>query len=141
MRSILGLAASGLAAIAAVVATASDPFIVNFFIGLAFGGAVEAATAFQPFAGWRRYLARGLALLWLLAAVWIGVLLVMVNTVWQASGPDPGPAVFILGLPATLYHLLGLYGGVALVMASAFGPDRWFARTGLAKSTTATQPT
>lgn len=129
MRIALGLAASGLAAIAAVVATASDPFIVNFFIALAFGGAVEAAAAYPPFEGWRRYLARGLALGWLIAAVWIGVLLVMVTTACGCSGPEPGPPVFILGVPAAAYHLTGLYGGLVLVLASAFGPDRWVARS------------
>lgn len=139
MRSVLGLAASGLAALAAVVATASDPFIVNFFIALAFGGAVEAAAVYPPFEGWRRYLARGLALGWLIAALWIAVLLVMFQ---ESVGPDRGPAVLILGVPASVYHVVGLYGGLALVLASAFGPDRWFSRLQPAESSAASgQPT
>jgi hypothetical protein len=129
MRSALGLAASALAAIAAAVATASDPYIVNFFIGLAFGGAVEAAAAYPPFEGWRRNLARGLALLWLVAGFWIGVLLLMYTAACGCSYPEPEPTVLIVGVPATVYHLIGLYGGLALILASAFGPDRWFSRS------------
>ena len=56
MRSVLGIAASGLAGLAAVVATAADPFIVPFFIGLTFLGGLEASAAYPPFAGWRRLL-------------------------------------------------------------------------------------
>ncbi|MEX0710656.1 MAG: hypothetical protein WD116_05565 [Chloroflexota bacterium] len=125
MRSMLGLGASALAALAAVVAAASDPYIVTFFIGLTFVGAVEAAAARPPFKGWRRFVARGAALFWLLAAFWVGVLLLMYTAACACSSPEPGPTVLILGVPATVYHLIGLYGGVALVMASAFGPDRW----------------
>jgi hypothetical protein len=128
VRSVLGLAASALAAIAAVVATASDQYIVNFFIALAFGGVVEAAVAYPPFEGWRRYVARGLALLWLVAAFWIGVLLVMYSAACGCSNPEPEPSVLIVGVPATVYHLVGLYGGLALILASAFGPDRWVLR-------------
>ena len=129
MRSALGLTASALAGMAAVVANMDQDYdIVPFFIGLTFLGGVEAWAAHPPFVGWRRSVAGGAALLWALAASWVGVLLIMSVTVWQASGPPPGPVATYLGLPATVYHLLGLYGGVALVLASAFGPERWFDR-------------
>lgn len=49
----------------------------------------------------------------------------MYNTVWQATGPPPGAEATYLGLTATVYHLLGLYGGVLLALAAAFAPDRW----------------
>lgn len=126
MRSVLGMAATALAAVAGLVASDSNRTVVPFFIGLMFLGALEAATVYPPFAGWRRSLARGAALLWLIAAVWVGVLLLMSVTVWHASGPPPVPDPIYLGLPAGLYQYLGLYAGVVLVIASAFGPDRWF---------------
>jgi len=130
MRSTLALAASALAGLAAVIASVDgDADIVPFFVGLTFVGGLEAWAAHPPFVGTRRMLARGVALLWLLAAIWIGVLLLMYITVWQASSSPPrGPEATYLGLTATVYHLLGVYGGVLLALVSAFGPDRWFAR-------------
>jgi len=130
MRSILALSASALAALAAIMASLDfDADIVPFFVGVTFLGGVQAWAANAPFAGRRRTLARGIALLWLVAAFWIGVLLVMYQTACGCSGPPPSPTVYYLGLPATAYHLLGLYGGLALALTSAFGPDRWFERT------------
>jgi hypothetical protein len=127
MRSTLGVAASALAGLAASVAATADPTIVPFFIGLAVLGGVEAAVAYPPFRGGRRLVARGAALLWLVAAAWVGVLLLM-YTVWEHVGPPPTPEPTFMGLPATVYHVIGLYGGVVLVLASAFGPGRWFER-------------
>lgn len=127
MRSTLGLAASALAGLAASVAATADPTIVPFFIGLAILGGADAAAAYPPFKGQRRLVARGAALLWLIAAVWVGVLLLMENTVWEHVGPPPTPELTFMGLPATVYHVIGLYGGLMLVLTSAFGPDRWFA--------------
>ena len=59
-------------------------------------------------------------------AAWIAVLLVM----YQAMGsrPPPLPEDTYLGLTATIYHLIGVYGGALLVLASAFGPGAWFGR-------------
>jgi hypothetical protein len=128
MRSVLGVAALALAVLAAFVAANADRTIVPFFIGLAFLGGVEAAAIYTPFERQRRAVARGAALLWLVAAVWVGVLLIMYNTVWEHVGPPPTPELTFLALPATVYHVIGLYGGVALVLASAFGPGRWFER-------------
>ena len=127
-RRTLGLSASALAGLAAVVASEADPSIVPFFIGLVVIGGLEASMAQSPYIGARRRVARGLALLWLGAASWIGLLLVMENTVWQASAPTAGSAAAYLGVPATAYHLLGLFGGLLLILASALGPDRWFDR-------------
>jgi len=124
MRSILALAASALAGLAAIIASL-DGGIVPFFVGLTFFGGLQAWAAHPPFAGLRRNLARSIALLWLVAAVWIGVLLVMYQMACACSGPPPPPTVYYLGLPGTAYHLMGLYGGVVLALISAFGPDRW----------------
>lgn len=129
MRSILGLTASALAGLAAIIASLDlDADIVPFFVGLTFFAGVEAWAAHSPFTGQRRTLARGIALLWLVAAFWIGVLLVMYQAVCGCSYPTPSPTVYYVGLPGTVYHLLGLYGGLILILASAFGRDRWFER-------------
>ncbi len=126
MRSLIALGASALAGLAAVVASVDgDADIVPFFVGLTFLGGVEAWAVHPPFIGLRRWVARVVALLWFAAAAWIGVLLVMYVTVWQASGPSPGPEAAYLGLTATAYHLLGLYGGLVLAVAAAFAPRRW----------------
>ncbi len=131
MRSLLALAGSALAGLAAVIASLDgDADIVPFFIGLTFLGGATAWATHPPFEGSRRRIAKGAALLWLTAAVWVAVLLLMSVTVMTASSPPPRPEDTYLGLTATVYHVLGLYGGVALVLASAFAPDSWFDRRG-----------
>lgn len=99
--------------------------IVPFFIGLTFLGGVEAWAAHPPFAGRRRWLARGVAVLWLLAAVMVGVGLVM-YVAFEVVEVEAGPEATYLGLTATVYQLIGLYGGLALVLVSALDPGRWF---------------
>ena len=129
MRSVLGLAASALAGLAAVIASLDgDGDIVPFFVGLTFAGGVAAWGAQPPFEGPRARVAKGVALVWLVAAIWVGVLLVMYVTVWQAStsGPSPVPDQTYLGIPATVYHLVGLFGGAVLVLVLAFGRSGWF---------------
>ena len=69
----------------------------------------------------RRRLAQGVALSWLLAAVWTAALLLAFG---QALGPPPQPEASYLGATATVYHVIGLFGGAALVLISAFGPTR-----------------
>lgn len=125
MRSVLGLAASALAGIAAIVASQDgDSDIVPFFVGLTFVAGVEAWAAHEPFEGRRRRVAAGIAALWLVAAVWIGILLVWYVAV-GGDGPEPPPEATYLGLTATVYHVIGVFGGAALVAASAFAPDAW----------------
>lgn len=127
MRSALGLVASALAGLAAVIASLDrDAEIVPFFVGLTFAGGVAAWAAHPPFEGARRHVAQGVALIWLVAAVWVGVLLLMYVTVWQSSTAPPTPEQAYLGLPATAYHLVGLYAGSALVLLLAFGRQSWF---------------
>lgn len=76
MRSHLALGASALAGLAAVLASVDrDADIVPFFVGLTFLGGVEAWAVHPPFIGRRRWVARGVALLWFAAAGWVGVLL------------------------------------------------------------------
>lgn len=120
MRSLLGLLASGLAGLAAVIASLDgDADIVPFFVGLTFAGGAGAWASHPPFVGMRRRLAQGIALVWLVAAAWVGVLLVMDAS--MGSGPTPTPDTTYVGVPATVYHLVGLYCGAVLVFLLAFG--------------------
>ena len=129
MRSGLALTASALAGLAAAISSLDhDDSFVPFFVGLTFLGGLEAWAAHDSFEGARRTVARSAALLWGLAATWVAVLLVMSVTVWQASSPPPQPEALYAGLTATVYHVVGLFGGAVLVMLSAFAPAQWFER-------------
>lgn len=122
IRGLLGVATSALAAIAAVTSSLdAGGDLVPFFVALTFGGGVAAWAAQPPFDGIRRRLAQGIAIGWSVAAVWVGVLLV--GFVAQASSPPPVPGQTYLGLSATAYHLIGLYGGCAMVLLLAFVED------------------
>ena len=130
MRSFISLGASALAGLAAVIASLDgDADIVPFFVGLTFLGGLEAWAAHPPFVGRRRQVARGVALVWLLAAVWAGVLLAWYVAA-GASGPPPAHEATYLGLTAAVYHLTGLYGGAVAMVVSAFGPEGWFETAG-----------
>jgi len=54
--------------------------------------------------------------LWMIAAVWVGALLLIVQYTGGGSRGMPQPEVYYIGLSATVYHLVGLYGGLALVI-------------------------
>jgi len=134
MRSLFGLGASALAALAAVVASDSrNADIVPFFIALTFAGGVLGWAVHEPFMGVRRRVARSITLSWAVAAAWVGVLLILVLTVWEGSsvGPTPVADPTFLGLPATAFHLAGLYGGFVLSMIATFGPAAWLDRLGV----------
>lgn len=131
---MLGLAASLLAGFAALVASqVGDADYAPFFIGLAFVGAVEGWAAREPLTGVHRSIARGAAVVWLVAATWVAVL-----GAWAASmatsSPPPGPPLTFLGIDVGAYYVLGLYGGAVLVILSAFrrGRERSPAATGVA---------
>jgi hypothetical protein len=66
--------------------------------------------------------AQGIALAWVAAAVWIGVLLMMFQA---SSGPPPAPEERYLGLTATFFHMAAVYGGALLASVAAFGPRGW----------------
>lgn len=122
MRSGLALGAAALAALAAVIAQVDgDGAIVPFFVGLTALALIGAWATIEPARPGRRMLARGIAVLWLGAAAWIGVLLL----VWQSTcacsfgGPIPPDATY-LGLVATVFHLAGVYLGGTLMTVAAF---------------------
>lgn len=116
MRVWLAVAASGLGSLGSVIASLdSHAEFVPFYAGLALLATIGAAVAHEPFVGTRRLVARVAAAVWVVAAAWVGVLLVMANTVWQAASPPPRPEQSFLGIPATAYYVAALYGGTALM--------------------------
>jgi len=121
-RAVLCLAASALAALAAVTSSLDgDVDLVPFFVGLTFVAGLLATVVQPPFSGSRRAFARLVAVAWVLLAVFIGGLLVMYQLGWGGSGPLPVPEATYLGLPAVVYHLVAAYLGCALVVVAAFG--------------------
>lgn len=132
VRGVLALGASLLAGIATVVSSLDeDPDFVPFFVSLTFFGGVQAWAGHAPSAGWRQRVARGVAIVWLIAALWAAVLLTFMQSMFvqASSGPTPLPQETYFGLTATAYHAIGLFGGAVLAVTSAFGPDGWFPGT------------
>ena len=120
-RSNLATVATVLAAVAGVVASEDgDASLVPFFIALTVAGGIGAWATHEPFEGPRRVAARGIGVVWLGAAGWIGVLLLMERIACGCSSPPPTAEATYLGLTATVYHLLGVYLGGALVAVAAF---------------------
>jgi|GEM_PF-2555370 len=124
MRALFAVGAAGLASIASVVASLDGHAdYVPFYVGLSFCAAIAAAAAHEPFVGTRRRVARIAALAWAGAALWVGVLFVMANTVWQASGSPPTPEQAFLGIPANIYYATALFGGAILMLMVVTMPD------------------
>lgn len=122
MRSGLALGASALAGLAAVIASLDgEGAIVPFFVGLTVLGGIGAWATHEPIGPRRRLLARGISVVWLGAAGWIGILLLMYQATCGCSMPGPvAPEQTYLGLTATAYHLAGVYLGGALMTVAAF---------------------
>lgn len=118
MRGLLALGAAALAGLAAVISSQDgDADLAPFFVGLTMLGAIAA----WGVAGVRPRVFDTVLIVWSVAAIWVAVLLV--GFAGAASSPPPGPVNAYLGLPATAYHLLGLYGGLVLLLL-----ERWRAR-------------
>ena len=116
MTGLYGLGASLLAGLAAVVANQDgDADIVPFFVALTVAGGIHAWASATPLIGLRRILALGITGLWMIAGVWFGALLGMYQAMCACSRPSPPAELIYLGLTATVYHLVGLYGGLVLV--------------------------
>jgi hypothetical protein len=120
-RSTLAIAATILAAVAAVVASQDgDGDIVPFFVGLTVAGGIGAWAMHEPYTGRRQLLGRFIGGAWLIAAGWIGVLLVMYQATCGCSMPVRPPETTYLGLTATIYHLAAVYLGGALMAVAAY---------------------
>jgi len=124
MRVWLATAAVALALLAVLVSLLDNAQeALAFFTVATVAAGVQARSVREPFAGNRRRLAIGIAVLWLIAVIWIDVLLLMYQS---ASRPPPEPEATYLGLTATVYHLVALHGGAGLSALAAFLPRGWF---------------
>ena len=120
-RSTVAIAATILAAVATVVASQDgDGDIVPFFVGLTVAGGIGAWAMHEPYTGRRELLGRFIGGAWLIAAGWIGVLLVMYQATCGCQMPIRPPEETYLGLTATVYHLAAVYLGGALMAVAAF---------------------
>ena len=99
-----------------------DAFVVGVMQQVRVRDAETTVGAARP-ALWPRRLAIAIAWAWLIAAVWIDLLLGWYQAV--ASRTPPTPEATYLVLTATVYHLIALHGGALLVMLAAHVPERW----------------
>lgn len=119
-RPWFSIAALILTVIAALVSVLDgDSVELAFFVLLALAALTQAWLVRTPDITWARRGGQGIAIGWVVAAVWIGVLLAMYQ---GASRPPPAPEEHYLGLTATVYHLVAVYAGALLVAIAAFGP-------------------
>lgn len=123
MRTILALVASGLSALAALasMATGQGDF-APFFFGLAVMAAV-VAWLLGPGRRWprARAIAKGAAVVWVIAAIWIALLLLWWQALCACSYAEPiGPPPNVAGIPTTLFQLAATYLGGAFVVVAAF---------------------
>lgn len=129
MRSLLALAATGLAAIGAFISALENGQEERAFFTALTGAGLVAVIALLPGAGGRgRLVAAAIAAAWATAGAWVGVLLVMYRTACACSGPPASAEATYLGLTATAYHLVAMYGSTALVLVAAFGRSRFLDR-------------
>ena len=120
-RSLLAIGASALAAVAAVVSRLDGDFdILPFFVGLTLLGGVGALAVREPYPERRRLIGAVIATGWIAAAVIIGGLLLWRQALCGCSMPEPVAEATYLGLTATVYHVVGVYLGGALMAVAAF---------------------
>ena len=120
-RSLLAAAAALLAGLAATIsALDGDADLVPFFVGLTAAGGIGAWAVREPYGGGRRRLGQAIGGLWLIAAGWIGALLIWQQVMCGCSMPPPLPEATYFGLTATAYHLAAVYLGGALMAVAAF---------------------
>lgn len=126
MRTSLSIGALVLAVIAAAISVLDDAQEgIAFFAVTSLGAGVQAWATRGEFAGPRRRVAIAIAWAWLIAAVWIDLLLAWYQA--AASRTTPTPEATYLGLTATVYHLFALHAGALLVLLAAHLPERWVA--------------
>jgi hypothetical protein len=73
--------------------------------------------------GVHRSIARGVAVVWLVAATWVAVLWAWASTL-ATSSPPPGPPLTFLAIDVSAYYVIGLFGGTVLVTLSGFRRGR-----------------
>jgi membrane associated rhomboid family serine protease len=121
MTGLFGIGAAVLAGVAAIVANQDfDADIVPFFVALTVAGGVHAWATATPLFGGRRIVALSITAAWAVAGVWIGALLGMYQVACACSRPPPTVELTYLGIPATAYHLIGLFGGLVLIVAGTW---------------------
>ena len=123
MRAWFSIAAALLSAIALVVSIldgALEP--TGFFAVATVAALIQAWCLRDPESVELRRLAIGIALAWVAGAIFIGVMLGMYQS---AARPPPAPEDTYVGLTATVYHVIGVYGGALLTLIAALGPRRW----------------
>jgi len=114
---------SVIAAAVSILDNAPEP--LGFFAVATLAALIQAWCLRDPEAIELRRLAIGIALAWVAGAIFIGVLLLMYQS---ASRPPPGAEETYLGLTATVYHVIGVYGGALATLIAAVGPKRWLER-------------
>lgn len=123
MRTILALGASGLSVLAALASIAGGQGdFAPFFFGLA---VVAAVVAWLLGPGRQlpraRTIAKSLAVLWAIGAIWIALLLLWWQAMCACSSPEPvGPPPNVVGIPTTVFQLAATYLGGAFVIVAAF---------------------
>jgi hypothetical protein len=70
-----------------------------------------------------RSIARGVAVVWLVAATWVAVLWAWASTL-ATSSPPPGLPLTFLAIDVSAYYVIGLFGGTVLVTLSGFRRGR-----------------
>jgi len=125
-RAWFSIAAALLSAIALVVSVLdSVPEPLGFFAVATLAALIQAWCLRDPEAVELRRLAVGIALAWAAGAIFIGVMLLMYQS---AARPPPVEEETYLGLTATVYHVIGVYGGALATLIAAVGPKRWLER-------------
>lgn len=119
----LSIIAFVLSVLAAIVSYVDDDSIeLAFFAVTALAALTQAWCLREPDVDWTRRSAKGIAIAWVIGAIWIGVLL---QTYQPVSGGPQAPEETYLGLTATAYHVSAVYGGALAVLIAAFGPRSW----------------
>jgi hypothetical protein len=120
-RSLLAGVAAILAGMAGLIsALDGEADLVPFFVGLTAAGGIGAWAVREPYVGGRQRLAQTIGGLWLIAAGWVGALLIWQQVMCGCSMPPTLPESTYLGLTATVYHLAGVYLSGALMAVAAF---------------------
>ncbi len=123
MRIWFSLAAALLSVIALAVSILDNaPEPMGFFAVTTVAALIQAWCVRDAESVELRRLAIGIAVAWVAGAIWIGVLLAMYQS---ASRPPPALEETYLGLTATVYHVIGVYGGALAASIAALGPRRW----------------